>query len=124
MMTGRQKAALLLSTLEPTAAAELLRGVDEVVVKDLAVEIAYFEASGQSLDEQTFELAREFCSCLEKGGKEQKVSFVDRLLKSSLGAEKAANIQIQIADLLNQRDPFLPLKKAADNELVAALNIE
>lgn len=123
-LTGKQKAALLLSTLDASTAADLLRGVDEHIVKDLAVELAYLDISGHHDSDNTIELAKEFCQTVQKGEKSHTKSFLDKLLKSSLGNEKAANIQTQISGLLHQRDPFIPIKQAKNSTLIAVLNSE
>jgi flagellar motor switch protein FliG len=52
-LTGKQKAALLLSTLDASTAADLLKGVDEHIVKDLAVELAYLDISGHHDSDNT-----------------------------------------------------------------------
>lgn len=123
-LTGKQKAALLLSTLDASTAAELLKGVDEHIVKDLAVELAYLDISGHCTGDNTVELAKEFCQTVQKGEKSHTKSFLDKFLKSSLGNEKAANIQTQISELLHLRDPFIPIRQAKNDRLVAVLNGE
>ena len=45
-LTGKQKAALLLTTLDAATAAELLKGVDASTVQELAVELSYLDAAG------------------------------------------------------------------------------
>ncbi|MDD5135336.1 MAG: FliG C-terminal domain-containing protein [Phycisphaerae bacterium] len=123
-LTGKQKAALLLSTLDASMAAELLKGADENVVRDLAVELTYLDISGHCHSDNTLELAREFCMTMKKSEKPHTKSFLDKLLRSSLGNEKAANIQTQISELLHLRDPFIPIKQANNSTLIAVLNGE
>jgi len=41
VLSGKQKAALLLMGLDAATAAELLKGVDPQTVQELAVEVAY-----------------------------------------------------------------------------------
>ncbi|MHB9069157.1 MAG: FliG C-terminal domain-containing protein [Sedimentisphaerales bacterium] len=124
MLTGKQKAAMLLSLLDHSAAAELLKGIDEHTVKDIAVEMAYLDVSGCCNPDNTAQLANEFCGSLEKNNRFQAKGFLDKLLKSSLGQEKATNIQNQISELLHQRDPFIQIKQAKNNILAAVLNAE
>jgi flagellar motor switch protein FliG len=45
-LTGKQKAAMLLMTLDAATAAELLKGIDPQVVQELAVELAYLDTTG------------------------------------------------------------------------------
>lgn len=124
MLTGKQKAAMLLSLLDHGAAAELLKGVDEHIVKDIAVEMAYLDISGCCNDDNTALLAKEFCGSLGANNRFQAKGFLDKLLKSSLGQEKAANIQNQISELLYQKDPFIQIKQAKNVVLAAVLNAE
>ena len=52
-------------SLDAVTAAELLKGVDAQVVQDLAVELAYMEASGHRNTGQTAEIAQQFCDSLQ-----------------------------------------------------------
>ena len=45
-LTGKQKAAMLLMSLDVATAAELLKGLDAKVVQELAVELAYLDTTG------------------------------------------------------------------------------
>ena len=45
-LSGKQKAAMLFMSLDATTATELLEGMDPDAVEDLAVEVAYMDASG------------------------------------------------------------------------------
>ena len=65
-LTGKQKAAMLLMSLDAATAAELVKGLDPEVVKGLAVELAYLDAAGYKSNKQTAEIAREFYNSLQK----------------------------------------------------------
>jgi len=65
VLTGKQKAAMLLMSLDSATAAELLKGVDAKVVQELAVELAHLDAAGFSRNRQSLKLARQFCNSLE-----------------------------------------------------------
>lgn len=65
-LTGRQKAAMLLMSLDATTAAELLKGVDAEVVQELALEVAYLDAAGYRSSKQSDEITRQFCSSLRE----------------------------------------------------------
>ena len=45
-LKGKQKAALLLMGLDAPTAGELLKGLDSQTVQELALELAYLDASG------------------------------------------------------------------------------
>jgi len=111
-LTGKQKAAMLLMSLDPTTAAELLKGVKPETVQELAVELAFLEASGMRDSKQSVEVATQFCQALAPTQGAQFKKFLDALLKSSVGAEKAKQIQTQIEELLDKRDPFKGIRAA------------
>jgi flagellar motor switch protein FliG len=119
-LTGKQKAAMLLMSLDAGTAAELLKGVDANVVQELAVEVAYLDASGYRSSNQGFALAKEFCTSLQSGEAFYVRSFLKEMLKSTVGDKKASEIQTQITNLLAKRDPFMPIRNASP-ELLASI---
>ncbi len=123
MATGKQKAAMLLMSLEPTTAAELLRGLNPEVVQELAVELAYLDASGIS-SRQSTEVARQFCNSLKTDQGFHFKSFLKQMLKSTVGEDKAIQIQTQIQDLLQKRDPFISIRSIDSQTIASALGNE
>lgn len=65
VLTGKQKAAMLLMSLDSATAAELLKGVDAEVVQELAVELAHLDAADFNRNRESLKLARQFCNSLE-----------------------------------------------------------
>lgn len=126
LLTGKQKAAMLLMSLDAMTAAELLKGIDAETVQELAVEVAYLDASGYSNPVQNAEVARQFYQSLNAEKKEgfQLKGFLSTMLTSTIGQEKADRIQTQIDDLLQKRDPFIPIRSADTKNLAAALGSE
>ncbi len=123
-LTGKQKAALLLTTLDPATAAELLKGVDTGTVQELAVELSYLDAAGFRDTKQTAEVARQFCQSLQQQSGFPFKSFLRDMLRNSVGEDQAKRIQQEIGDLLQKRDPFLPLRSADLQTLAAVLETE
>lgn len=127
VLSGKQKAAMLLMSLDATTAAELLKGVDPEMVQELAVEVAYLDASGHSSPVRNTEVARQFCESLtvvkKSEGFELK-GFLSTMLTSTIGAEKADRLQTQIDDLLQKRDPFIPVRSAESKILASILEKE
>ncbi|MFC1677646.1 FliG C-terminal domain-containing protein [Planctomycetota bacterium] len=119
-LTGKQKAAMLLMSLDSSTATELLRDVEPKQVQDLAVEYAYLDASGLQSKEQSLSLAREFCGSLRKGHGLNVKSFLNEMLKSTMGQENAEQLQNKIQNLLVKRDPFLAIR-SADAETLALI---
>ncbi len=124
-LTGKQRAALLLTCLDPTTAAELLKGIDAKTVQDLAVELSYLDAAGQRNDRQTADVARQFCKSLEATKSDFGFkNFLKEMLRNTVGDDHAKRIQQEIQDLLQKRDPFMPIRSADVPALVAALQAE
>lgn len=123
-LTGKQKAALLLASLDAVTAAEMLKGMDAKVVQELAVEMSYLDAAGQRNTRQTAEIARQFCKSLQDQSAFHFKSFLREMLKNTVGDDKAKQIQGDIQDLLQKRDPFLTIRSASLETLLAVLETE
>lgn len=119
-LTGKQKAAILLTCLDASIASELLSGLPPETVQDIAVEMAYLEATGISSSRQSLEVAQQFCNTLQKGGGFHLNSFLEEMLKNTLGQRKADEVQTQIKDLLKKRDPFISIR-SADPKVIASV---
>jgi len=119
-LTGKQKAAMLLMTLDSVTASELLKNIDRETVKDLAVELAYLDAAGHNNGEQSLELAREFYNSLQTGAKFHIGNFLNEMLKNTVGDEKTEDIKTQIQNSLQKRDPFINVR-SADSLLLTSI---
>jgi len=119
-LTGKQKAAMLLMSLDAATAAELLKGVDAEVVQDLAVELAYLNAAGYSNSKESFQLAQQFCGSLQGKTTFRFNNFLNQMLRSTLGGKEAERIHNQIRESLQKRDPFLNIR-LADSQAVASV---
>ena len=118
--TGRQKAAMLLMSLDAATAAELVKGLAPEVVQELAVELAYLEAADLRSSERTAEVVQQFYSSLKGEETFHLDSFLSEILKSTVGSEQAGLIQTRIRSLLQKRDPFLPIR-SADPRIMASV---
>jgi flagellar motor switch protein FliG len=123
-LTGRQKAALLLTTLDAATAAEMLKGLDAGTVQELAVELSYLEAAGFRDARQTAEVARQFCQSLRQEPEFHFKSFLRDMLRNSVGDDQAQRIQQDIQNLLQKRDPFLSIRSADLQTLAGVLETE
>jgi flagellar motor switch protein FliG len=124
VMNGKQKAAMLLMSLDAATAAELLKGVDAEVIQELAVELAYLDAAGLKDTKQSTEIARQFCDSLQAKKGFHFKSFLDKMLKSTVGHEKAEQIKTEIESLLQKRDPFIPIRSVDSHTLASVLETE
>jgi len=119
-LTGKQKAAMLLMSLDSTAAAELLKSVDAKAVQELAVELAHMDAAGFNNNRQDLGVARQFCKSLQPSNDFRINGFLKEVLKCSVGEEKTEQIQTGIQELLYENDPFKSIC-LAEPETVAAI---
>jgi len=119
-LTGKQKAAMLLMSLDAATATELLKGVKPELIQELAVELTYLDAAGYRSGKQSAQIARQFCDSLQADEEFHIKSFMKEMLKSTVGDEKAEQIQTQIQDLLQKRDPFIPIH-SADSQTIASI---
>jgi flagellar motor switch protein FliG len=123
-LTGRQKAALLLTTLDAATAAEMLKGLDPGTVQELAVELSYLEAAGFRDARQTAEVARQFYQSLQQEPGFRFKDFLRDMLRNSVGEDQAKRIQQEIQDLLQKRDPFLAIRSTDLHTLAGVLETE
>ena len=125
-LTGKQKAAMLLMSLDMATASELLKGIDPKLVQELAVELAYLDAAGYHDKKQGFELVEQFYNDLTlQGESELNIQlFLKEMLKSTVGQDKADQIQSQMQDILQRRDPFMPIRSAEPHRLASLLETE
>lgn len=119
-LTGKQKAAMLLMSLDASTATELLKDVDPKVVEELVLETAYLDATGLSNKRESIELAQQFCNSLKPDTQFHVKNFLCEMLKSTVGDKKAEQIQTHIQDLLQKRDPFITIR-SADSRAIASI---
>ncbi len=123
---GKHKAALLLTSLDPATAAELLKGQPPEVVQELAMELSHIDASGEAGKESAIDTAKDFCSTLQRSavGNLHIKSFVDTVLKGAAGKEKADEFKTQMKKALTDKDPYIAIGSASAPQIVAALQDE
>jgi len=124
VLTGKQKAAMLLMSLDAVTAAELLKGINPEAIQELAVELAYLDAAGLRDSRESTEVVSQFCNQLQPKKGFHLKSFLDTMLKSTVGNEKAEQIQTQIENLLQKRDPFISIRSADSQALASVLTGE
>lgn len=123
-LTGKQRAALLLTSLDAATAAELLKGIDAATVQELAVELTYLDVAGQRSDRQTVDVARQFCKSIQNELGFGFRRFLREMLRNAVGEEQAQRIQQEIQSLLEKRDPFMSIRSADLQSLTAVLQTE
>ncbi len=126
-LTGKQKAAMLLMSLDSSTASELLKGMDIEVIQEIAIELALQDASGQRNTKQETKIAHEFFRSLQKEGQSQRTnikSFLNETLLAIVGKDKAEQIQSKIEKVTEKKDLFAAIRLAGTDELVFALKGE
>jgi flagellar motor switch protein FliG len=123
-LTGKQKAAMLLMSLDAATAAELVKGLDDEVVQELAVELAYLDASDFKSSGKSTKIVRQFHHSLKARETFQLNGFLDEVLKSTVGEEKAGQIQAQIQEVLCNRDPLISIRSVDPQTLALVLAYE
>jgi flagellar motor switch protein FliG len=119
-LTGKQKAAMLLMSLDAATATELLKGINPELVQELAAELAYLDANGYRSDRQSTQIARQFCNSLHAEQELKSKNFLKEMLKSTVGNEKAKHIQNRIQDFQQERDPFMRIR-FLDSQTIASV---
>ena len=124
VLTGKQKAAMLLMSLDAATAAELVKGLDAEVVQELAVELAYLDNADLKSSRKSTKIVRQFHRSLKVRETFQFNGFLDEVLKSTVGQEKAGQIQAQIQEVLCNRDPFISIRSVDPQTLALVLAYE
>lgn len=126
MLTGKQKAAMLLMSLDAATATELLKGLDVEEVQEIAMELARIDASEQRDAREQAKVAQEFFSSLQQKQtrKFSMKTFLNEILVSVLGKDSAEKIQSQVKKVTGGKDLFVDIRLASTDELVLALDGE
>jgi flagellar motor switch protein FliG len=125
-LTGKQKAAMLLMSLDTLTAVELLKGLDADEIQEIAVELARLDTSEKRDVKEQAKIVREFCKSLQRE-QNQKFSvraFLNELLVNVLDKDKAEQVQTEVKKATEQKDLFLDIRTASTDELVLALEGE
>ena len=125
-LPGKQKAAMLLMSLDSLTAVELLKGLDADEIQEIAMELARIDASGRRDVKEQAKIAREFYNSLhqEQNQKFNVKAFLNEMLINVLDKEKVEHIQTEVKKATEQKDVFLDIRLAGTDELVLALDGE
>lgn len=124
-LSGIQKAAMLLTTLDSSTAMELLKGQPQDTIQQIAMALSQWDARKDKSTDQALQVTRQFCTDLLKarGGMHVK-SFVGSLLQGAAGKEKAAELHVKMKQTIIDNDPFLMISEASPVRLAAVLENE
>ncbi|MDO8106122.1 flagellar motor switch protein FliG [Isoptericola sp. b441] len=123
LMTGTQKAALLLVQLGKEQAARVMAQLDESEIEELTTEIARLEridaSAAESVIEEFYKASMGPRGLVGRGG----LTFAQQLLEASVGRDRAADMIERLASSL-QGQPFEFLQYADARQIVGLLNGE
>lgn len=103
-LTGKQKAAMLLMSLDSATAAELLKGLDTEVARELTLELAGMDAADVKSSGKSSKIVKQFHHFLKTKETFQFDGFLSELLKSTVGQDKAEEIRFRIQQFLCNPD--------------------
>ncbi len=123
-LSGSQKAAMLLATLDAPAAAELLQSVRPETATEIAAELACIRSAGSGSPQQQ-NAVEEFCRMLSNGSSSQDSSqYIRQVLRMSLGEEKFDDVFQDVQRKVKMRDPFAGIRTADVDDITAAVKDE
>lgn len=103
-LTGKQKAAMLLMNLDAATAAELVKGLDVEVARELALELANLDAADVKSSGKSAKIVKQFHHSLKADEAFQFDGFLREVLKSTVGSNRAEQIRIRIQQVLCNSD--------------------
>jgi flagellar motor switch protein FliG len=110
---------MLLMSLDAATAAELLKGINPELVQELAVELAYLDATGYQSDKQST-ITRQFCNSLQADQELGFKSYFEQMMKSTVGNENERQSHTQIKDIQQENDLFAPVR-LLDSQTIASV---
>jgi flagellar motor switch protein FliG len=117
---------MLLMSLDPATATDLLKGLPHDEIEKIGIELARLNTSGLRDGNEEINVAREFVQSLQ-GAHSQRItlrSFLNETLPALVGKEGAEQVQSRIAKVTAKKDPFAVIRSASTDELVLALEGE
>jgi flagellar motor switch protein FliG len=103
-LTGKQKAAMLLMSLDTATAAELVKGLDATVVRELAIELSHLDSKDVKRSGKSTKIIKQFHNSLKANDKFQFDGFIGELLKSTIGQDTTEQLRIRIQQALCNPD--------------------
>lgn len=122
-LTSTRKAAVLLMSLEPATAAELLKSAEPEVITRIAAELAYLDSSGEFQADDA--PAREFFALLRGSDKTpDRGVFLKEMLEGAVGPQRSEEMLGQVERMVQMRDPFRSIRSSDPARIAEALRGE
>jgi flagellar motor switch protein FliG len=103
-LTGKQKAAMLLMSLDAATTAELVKDLDVELARELALELAGLDAADVNSSGKRAEIAKQFHHSLKAEETFEFDGFFGELLKNTIGQNTAEQIRIRTQQVLCNPD--------------------
>jgi len=126
-LSNTRKAAMLLTSLDPGAAAELLKGVRPDLLTEIASEMVHLETTPvAAATAKADEHLRDFyiTLCKPRQAENAPQTFVKRVLETAVGKQRSEELFGQARRLLETRDPFRSIRDAPVEDIAQALTGE
>ncbi len=125
VLTGAEKAAAFLLSMDKEAAANVLKHIDESVIVEVVEAMGHVDASLASPEGQQV-LQRDFVRSLTKPktSRVRSEAELQRMLEQTLGGSQAAALHEKINQRLLHERPFMPLEKESAQNLAKVLGEE
>jgi len=118
-LNGTRKAALLLMSLDPAAAGELLKSVRPESVTEIAAELACLGAATEPDD--AAEPIQEFFSLLDRPRGQGLEDFLEAVLENAMGEQRSREVLQEVQQRVRARDPFRDIRSAAAGDIAKAM---
>jgi flagellar motor switch protein FliG len=124
-MSRTRKAALLLQSLDPPTAAQLLAAASAETVTQIAAELAYLSKAGAGAAPSAADSLREFSTMLHGDRPDRSgEDFVKQVLDNVVSRQDLPQVLAEVDRRLETIDPFLPVRPAPAAQIAAALSGE
>lgn len=120
ILTGIQKVAIVLSTLDADSAANLIKEFNDEEIAAISVEMTKFDHIDKELIEKVLDDLSKELKLSKKGVKYDNNSF-KKLLAKAVGTQKSEEILTSVEDGTLFPAPFYPLKESSEEELLRIL---
>jgi len=124
MPSGIQKATMLLTTLDPASASELLKSASPDVVKKIAREMANIRSGSGPNQEKIDRLLGEFADMVDEGSGGPADGYLKQLLSDAVGENESKEILADVRREALEKDPFHKIRKQDPALIAAALEKE
>ncbi|MEK7733731.1 MAG: FliG C-terminal domain-containing protein, partial [Planctomycetota bacterium] len=116
-LTGVQKVAIILSTLDADAAAGIIKELDDEKIALVTAEMSKFDRIDKELVDRVLDDLSQELHSTDSVNKYDNTSF-KKLLEKAVGAQKTEEIFTSVEDGTLYPIPFQILKEASDDEIV------